>query len=214
MAGTLNLNDLKDEPILYYENALSYVFSNSSEDNKKEIPTCIIYPNKTLKIGFPIYSIKNINKNENLMNENDIQSNRFNEEPLVTYASESKDIYPMRVKVYYTILYILIILQVFIILFFKDNINFITTGEINLGQSYVFIFMPLSHTLAVMSKLLKLKNYLFDIYTSLSLFFFILSILTINCFSSFLISIIQFFIFYLHSKINFYVMPHSCVVPP
>ncbi|CRG97540.1 conserved Plasmodium protein, unknown function [Plasmodium gallinaceum] len=214
MAGTLNLNDLKDEPILYYENALSYVFCNSSEENKKEIPTCVIYPSKNIKIGFPICSIKNINKNENLLNDNDIHSNRFNEEPLITYASESKDIYPLRVKVYYTILYILILLQIFVMIFFKDNINFITTGDINLWQNYIFIFTGLSHILVIMSKLSKLKNYLFDMYTSLSLFFFILSVLTINCFSSFLISIIQFFIFYLHLKINFYVMPHSCVVPP
>ncbi|SBS90271.1 hypothetical protein, conserved [Plasmodium malariae] len=119
MAGTLNLNDLKDEPILYYENALSYVFSNSSEENKKDIPTCVIYPNETIKVGFPIYSIKNINKNENLINDNDAQNNRINEEPLITFASESKYIYPVRVQVYYSLLYLLIAIQLFVMLFFK-----------------------------------------------------------------------------------------------
>ncbi|KAI4834711.1 hypothetical protein MKS88_005386 [Plasmodium brasilianum] len=128
MAGTLNLNDLKDEPILYYENALSYVFSNSSEENKKDIPTCVIYPNETIKVGFPIYSIKNINKNENLINDNDAQNNRINEEPLITFASESKYIYPVRVQVYYSLLYLLIAIQLFVMLFFKDNINYASTG--------------------------------------------------------------------------------------
>lgn len=98
MAGTLNLNDLKDEPILYYENAISYVFSQSSEDTKKDLPTCLIYPNNTIKVGFPIHSIKNIKKNDNLLNDNDNEIARFNEEPVVAYASESKDIYPLRVQ--------------------------------------------------------------------------------------------------------------------
>ncbi|SCP03263.1 conserved Plasmodium protein, unknown function [Plasmodium malariae] len=214
MAGTLNLNDLKDEPILYYENALSYVFSNSSEENKKDIPTCVIYPNETIKVGFPIYSIKNINKNENLINDNDAQNNRINEEPLITFASESKYIYPVRVQVYYSLLYLLIAIQLFVMLFFKDNINYASTGEINYGQIFVFFFMAISHSLVIMSKLGKFKTYVFDIYTSLSLFFFILSVLTINCFSSSLIALLQFFIFFLHAKIDFYVMPQSCVVPP
>ncbi|SBT80681.1 conserved Plasmodium protein, unknown function [Plasmodium malariae] len=214
MAGTLNLNDLKDEPILYYENALSYVFSNSSEENKKDIPTCVIYPNETIKVGFPIYSIKNINKNENLINDNDAQNNRINEEPLITFASESKYIYPVRVQVYYSLLYLLIAIQLFVMLFFKDNINYASTGEINYGQIFVFFFMAISHSLVIMSKLGNFKTYVFDIYTSLSLFFFILSVLTINCFSSSLIALLQFFIFFLHAKIDFYVMPQSCVVPP
>lgn len=123
MAGTLNLNDLKDEAILYYENALSYVFSNSSDENKKEIPLCVIYPNETIKVGFPIYSIKNINKNENVMNEDDNNNNRFNEEPLITYASESKYLYPTKVRVFYGILYLLIFLEVFVTLYFKGNNN-------------------------------------------------------------------------------------------
>ncbi|GAW83357.1 hypothetical protein, conserved [Plasmodium gonderi] len=214
MAGTLNLKELKDEPILFYENALSYVFSNSRDENKKDVPTCVIYPNETIKIGFPIYSIKNINKNENILNDVDVQSNRFNEEPLITYASESKHIYPIRVKFYYTLLYMLIISQIFVMIFFKDNINRVTTGEINGSQFFVFLFMALSHSLVMLSKFRKVKPYVFDIYTSLSLFFFILSILTINCFSSFMISLLQFFIFFLHAKIDYYVMPQSCVVPP
>ncbi|KYN96951.1 hypothetical protein PGSY75_1315000 [Plasmodium gaboni] len=214
MAGTLNLNDLKDEAILYYENALSYVFSNSSDENKKEIPLCVIYPNETIKVGFPIYSIKNINKNENVMNEDDNNNNRFNEEPLITYASESKYLYPKKVRLFYGLLYLLIFLEIFVTLYFKDNINYITSGEINLGQRVIYTLMCLSHFLVIMSKFKKCKSYLFDIYTSLSLFFFILSVLTINCFSSAFISIIQFFIFYLHLKINFYVMPQSCVIPP
>ncbi|SBT82314.1 conserved Plasmodium protein, unknown function [Plasmodium ovale] len=214
MAGTLNLNDLKDEPILYYENALSYVFSKSSEEAKKDVPTCVIYPNETIKVGFPIYSIKNINKNENITSDTDVQSNRFNEEPLITYASESKYIYPFRVNAYYTLLYFLITVQLFVMLLFKDNINYPTSGEINYGQVFVFVSMVLSHSLVFISKLGKLKNYVFDLYTSLSLFFFILSVLTINCFSSSLISLLQFLIFFLHSKIDFYVMPHSCIIPP
>ncbi|KJP88224.1 hypothetical protein AK88_02171 [Plasmodium fragile] len=214
MAGTLNLNELKDEPILFYENALSYVFSNSRDDNKKDIPACVIYPNETIKIGFPICSIKNINKNENIINDTDVQTNRFNEEPLITYASESKHIYPVRVKVYYSVLYMLIIAELFLIIFFKDNINRVTTGEINGGQIFVFLFMALSHILVVLSKFRKIKPYVFDMYTSLSLFFFILSILTINCFSSSLICLLQFFIFFLHAKLDYYVMPHSCVIPP
>ncbi|WBY60715.1 hypothetical protein Py17XNL_001401001 [Plasmodium yoelii yoelii] len=119
MAGTLNLNDLKDEPILYYENAISYVFSQSSEDTKKDLPTCLIYPNNTIKVGFPIHSIKNIKKNDNLLNDNDNEITRFNEEPIVAYASESKDIYPLRVHIYYTLLYIFIFSQLFVMLFFK-----------------------------------------------------------------------------------------------
>ncbi|KEG04289.1 hypothetical protein YYE_01195 [Plasmodium vinckei vinckei] len=134
MAGTLNLNDLKDEPILYYENAISYVFSQSSEDDKKDLPTCLIYPNDTIKVGFPIHSIKNIKKNDNLPNDNDNEMARFNEEPIVAYVSESKDIYPMRVHIYYTLLYILIFSQLFVMIFYKDNINYRTTGEINKWQ--------------------------------------------------------------------------------
>ncbi|GAB68816.1 hypothetical protein PCYB_142440 [Plasmodium cynomolgi strain B] len=214
MAGTLNLKELKDEPILFYENALTYVFSNARDDNKKDIPACVIYPNETIKVGFPIYSIKNINKNENVINDTDVQTNRFNEEPLITYASESKHIYPLRVKVYYSVLYMLIISELFAMIFFKDNINRTTTGEINGGQIFIFLFMALSHILVILSKFRKIRPYVFDMYTSLSLFFFILSILTINCFSSSLISLLQFFIFFLHAKIDYYVMPHSCVVPP
>ncbi|CXJ13791.1 conserved Plasmodium protein, unknown function [Plasmodium berghei] len=214
MAGTLNLNDLKDEPILYYENAISYVFSQSSEDTKKDLPTCLIYPNNTIKVGFPIHSIKNIKKNDNLLNDNDNEIARFNEEPVVAYASESKDIYPLRVHIYYTLLYIFIFSQLFVMLFFKDNINYRTTGEINKWQIFVFVFMSISHILVFVSKIGKLKDYIFDIYTSLSLFFFILSLLTINCFSSYFIALFQFFIFVLHERIYFYVMAQTCVIPP
>ncbi|CAD2103928.1 conserved Plasmodium protein, unknown function [Plasmodium vinckei lentum] len=214
MAGTLNLNDLKDEPILYYENAISYVFSQSSEDDKKDLPTCLIYPNDTIKVGFPIHSIKNIKKNDNLANDNDNEMTRFNEEPIVAYASESKDIYPMRVHIYYTLLYILIFSQLFVMIFYKDNINYRTTGEINKWQLFVFVFMSISHILVFVSKIGKLKDYIFDIYTSLSLFFFILSLLTINCFSSYFIALLQFFIFLLHERIYFYVMAQTCVIPP
>ncbi|CAD2113095.1 conserved Plasmodium protein, unknown function [Plasmodium vinckei] len=214
MAGTLNLNDLKDEPILYYENAISYVFSQSSEDDKKDLPTCLIYPNDTIKVGFPIHSIKNIKKNDNLANDNDNEMTRFNEEPIVAYASESKDIYPMRVHIYYTLLYILIFSQLFVMIFYKDNINYRTTGEINKWQLFVFVFMSISHILVFVSKIGKLKDYIFDIYTSLSLFFFILSLLTINCFSSYFIALLQFFIFLLHERIYFYVTAQTCVIPP
>ncbi|SCM24609.1 conserved Plasmodium protein, unknown function [Plasmodium chabaudi chabaudi] len=214
MAGTLNLNDLKDEPILYYENAISYVFSQSSEDDQKDLPTCLIHPDDTIKVGFPIHSIKNIKKNDNLANGNDNEMARFNEEPIVAYASESKDIYPMRVHIYYTLLYILIFSQLFVMIFFKDNINYRTTGEINKWQLFVFVFMSISHILVFVSKIGKLKDYIFDIYTSLSLFFFILSLLTINCFSSYFIAMLQFFIFLLHERIYFYVMAQACVIPP
>lgn len=97
---------------------------------------------------------------------------------------------------------------------FADNINYRTTGEINKWQMFVFVFMSISHILVFVSKIGKLKDYIFDIYTSLSLFFFILSLLTINCFSSYFIALFQFFIFVLHERIYFYVMAQTCVIPP
>lgn len=214
MSSTLNFDDLKDEPILYYENALSYVFSSSGEDNKKDIPTCVIHPNKNIKIGFPLHSINNINKKEQVPNENDVQNNRFNEEPLIAYASESKTIYPRRVKIYYIILYILVCWEILLILSFREHINFVTTGDINLLQKSIFSSLTVSHILLPLSRIPSLKGYIFDVYTSISVLFFILSLLTINSFSSAFISLIQFFIFYVHSKINFYVNSQACVIPP
>ncbi|VWU52131.1 conserved protein, unknown function [Hepatocystis sp. ex Piliocolobus tephrosceles] len=214
MSGDLNLDDLKDEPILYYENALSYVFSKSNDDVKKDVPTCIIYPNQTLKVGLPIYSIKNINRNENIINDIENENERFNDEPLITYASSSKPLYKFRVSIYYSILYSLIAMQLLILFCYRDNVNYLTTGELNRGQAFIFSFMVLSHTLVIITKNEKLKTYLFDVYTSLSLFFFILSTLSINCFSSAFIAVIQFFIFFVHVKLDCYVMAQSCVIFP
>lgn len=212
MASDLNVKDLRNEEILYFENALSHVFS-LNEDNKRDVPTCIIIPDDTIKIGFPIYSIKNINKNENAMIGNENQNNRFNEEPLVAFASSSKLLFPNQVKTMYFFLFVLIFLQLCTIFFYRENINYVTTGQINSFQKILFIAMFFSHSLVPIFKVTKVR-FFFDIYTSLSLLFFLFSMLCINSLSSIIVTITQFLIFYLHSNIDNYIMSHCCVIPP